>query len=531
MKLSKKVKIELFVLLIILNLILRYSIPPHEIFPDSFEMHMLANSLSEFGEARWWVHPLSIIGMYQNSYASMISFLLSSISQCSGVDIESVIFIYGIIFGIFSLFASYLSAGSIYDDDLFKFLVAFGFSTSQGVLTYTTWTAHARSPFIILLPLFLYALLKSRKHRLRFGLVTVVLSLLLLATHHLVFYLLPIFAACFLVTSVYKIKEHINLIKISENLMPLFIISAFCLMFAYPFITHKFMTLGSRWYNLTLMFNEYPRYIGILIFLALGGFAYLVFKPNKRYEEWTLLTILMFLTIFIFQEMYTKWFIILFAILLAGVGFMNLNKLREDEEKKKYATITIVTFLLLSVSFSGYFQFLREYGTDPGGLKRYMEDSTYAAGLWIKENIDGKGICNDRWLGWRIGATSGFPLLTGSSSNDQAYGFVDVREFELVKNPITSEEFWLASPYKRVAGTPSDEYWQRIMKTEYDSPVTSELIYRFNITHLLENTRTQGRWSSHRGRGYGQSIFLHSIHEYGEKDRIYDCGNTNILEL
>lgn len=528
MKLSKKVKYGLFILLIILNLILRYSVTHHEIFHDSFEMHILANSLSEFGEARWWVHPLGIIGMYPNSYASAISFILSGISQSTGLEVESVIFIYGLIFGLFCMFAGYIVAGEIYDDDLFKFLVAFGFSTCQGVLTYTTWTAPARSPFIILLPLFLYALLKSRKHHLRFGLITIILALLLLATHHLAFYLIPIFAACFLVTLVYKLKERIGVIKKvikkSENLMPLFIVFAFCLMLAYPFMTHKFMTVGSRWYNLALVFNEYPRYIGILVFLAIGGFAYLVFKSNKRYEEWSLLTMLMFLCVFVFDEMYMKWFILIFAVLLAGVGLTNLNKLREDKEKKKHATLVIVIFLLLSVSFSGYFQFLHEYGTGFGGIERYMEDSTYTTGLWIKENMDGRGICNSRWIGWRIGATSGFPLLTGSSSNDQAYGFVDVREFELVKVPITSEEFWIDSPYRRVKGTVSDGYWQLIMDKYYIS-AGYQYIPRFNITYLIEDTRLHGYWISHRG--YGPSPFVKVVHD-DTNNCIYDSMNINI---
>ena len=531
MNLSKKVKIELFVLLIILNLILRYSVTHHEIFNDSFEMHILANSVSAFGEARWWVHPLSVIGMYPNSYASMISFFLSGISQCISVDIESVIFIYGIIFGLFSIFTGYILAGLICDNDLFKFLVAFGFSTCQGVLTYTTWTAHARSPFIILLPLFLYALLKSRKHHLRFGLITVVLSLLLLATHHLAFYLIPIFAACFLVTIVYKLKEHIGVIKKviqrTENLMPLLIIFAFCLMFAYPFMTHKFMVGGSRWdYN---TYKEYLRYTGVLVFLAIGGFVYLVFKPNKRYEEWSLLSMLLVLTVFIQQQMYMKWFILIFAFLLAGIGFMNLNRL--GGEKRKYATLSIIIFLLLSVGFSGYFQFLHFHSKPGSTIERYMEDNTYTTGLWIKENLEGKGISNDRWIGWRIGATSGFPLLTGSSSNDQAYGFVDVREFTLAKRSVTDEIYWMDGPYQVIAGNPSDEYWQEIMNLEYSSSRVSELLYRFNITHLIENTRTQGRWSSHRGRGFGQSMFLYSIHESEEKNCIYDSGNCNIWEL
>jgi len=531
MKLSKKVKYGLFILLIILNLILRYSVTHHEIFNDSFEMHILANSLSEFGEARWWVCPLAIIGMYPNSYASATPFLLSGISQCTGLDVELVIFIYGLIFGLFCMFAGYIVAGEIYDNDLFKFLVAFGFSTCQGILTYTTWTAPARSPFIIILPLFLYALLKSRKHHLRFGLITLILALLLLATHHLVFYLIPIFAACFLVTLVYKLKEHIDVIKRvikrSENLMPLFVISGFCLMLAYPFMTHKFMTVGGRWTNLALMFNEYPRYIGILVFFAVGGFAYLVFKQKKSYEEWSLLTMLLFLSVFVFEERYMKWFILIFAILLAGVGFMNLTKLREDEEKKKHAILAIIIFLLLSVSFSGYFQFLNFHSKPSSTMERYIEDSTYTTGLWIKESLNGKGICNDRWIGWRIGAISGFPLLTGSATADQAYGFVDVREFELVRVPITSEEFWIQSPYRRVTGTVSDGYWQYIMQNEYDSNKASNLLSRFNLTHVVENTRTQGGWLSHHG--YRSSEFMRSIYE--EKDCIYDCGNTNIWEL
>lgn len=529
MKLSKKVKIELFILLIILNLILRYSVTHHEIFHDSFEMHILANSLSEFGEARWWVHPLSIIGMYPNSYASAISFILSGISQCSGIDIELVIFIYGIIFGIFGIFASYILAGIIYDDDFFKFLVAFGFSVSQGILTVSTWSAHARSPFIILLPLFLYALLKSSKHHLRFGLITVILSLLLLATHHLAFYLIPIFAACFLVTIVYKLKEHISVIKKvikrSENLMPFFLVSGFCLMFAYSFQTHHFMSVGSRWVNLECMAREYSRYIGILIFLAIGGFAYLLFKPNKRFEEWYLLVALLFLIPFIQDERYMKWFIIIFAILLAGIGLMNLHKL--NERKKKYTTFIIVIFLLLSVTYSGFFQFMHTYQVGQGSLKRYMEDNTYITGLWIKENMDGRGICNSRWTGWRIGATSGFPLLTGSATDDQAYGFVDVSEFELVKVAVTSEKFWIDSPYKRVKGTVSDGYWQLIMEKYYISKGYQH-ISRFNITYLIEDTRLHDYWASHHG--YGPSPFVKVVHE-DTNNCIYDSMNFNIWRL
>ena len=355
MKISKKKKMWLFILLIVLNLILRYSVTSHEIFNDSFEMHIMANSLSEFGEARWWVHPLSVIGMYHNSYASMISFFISGISQCTGLEIEFVTFVHGVIFGIFSIFFGYILAGIISDDDFFKFAVAFGYSLSPAVLAYSTWTAHARSPFILLLPLLIYTLLKSHDYVLRFGLITLVLSFLLLATHHLAFYLAPIFIGYFATVIIFRFKEqikslltraivwfenlplppqindYITSLKRSEELIPIFLIFGFVFMFLCSFLTHSFMSLGSRWLNLRLMINEYPRYTGILSFVAIGGFFYLLFKPHKRFGEWFLVFALLFITPFIQEVRYMKWFIVLFAILLAGIGLMNLEKFRKQQ--------------------------------------------------------------------------------------------------------------------------------------------------------------------------------------------------------
>ena len=524
MKFSNETKLKLFILIIILNLILRYHPACHEIGSDSLEMHILANSLSEFGEARWWIHPLSVIGMYPNSYASGISFILSGVSQCSGVDVESVMFIYSIFFGLFSIFVSYILAGVLYDDDFFKFMVALGFSISPGILTYTTWTANARSLFILILPLFLYALWKSKKHDLKFGLIIITITLLLLAVHHLVFYLLPVFSAYFAVVLVYKLKKYTKFINISEQLIPFLIVFAFCLMLAYPFLTHKFMSVGSRWANIGLMFHEYPRYIGMFIFFVSGGFAYLLFKCNKRFEEWCLLITLMFLSVFMFDERYMKWFIIIFAILLAGLGLMNLKQFYGNN--RKYVAIIIIIFLVLSMCFSGYLQFLHKYRETPI-YKRYIDDPTYVTSLWIKENMDGKSICNNHVGGWRLTAISCLPFLTGSYTCDQAYGFVDVSDYELVKRPITSEKFWLSSPYAVTKGMDPDGYWHIIMDRRYDNNWASTLLCRFNISYLVENTLTYSRFYSRHG--YRFSEFVGSVSS--EKNCIYDCGAFNIWKL
>jgi len=518
MKFQNITKLRLFALLIILNLILRYQLTHHETGLDSFEMHILANSISEFGEARWWTTPLAVVGMYPNSYASAMPFILSGISQVSGKDIELVIFFINTLFAIFSIFASYILAGMLYDDDIFKFLVAIGFSTSPGILTYSTWTVNARSLVVILLPLLLYALLKSRKNHLKFGLIIIFITLLFFASHHLFYYTLPLFAAYFIVASIYKYNIYINLNKKYHKFLPIIIILAFCLMLAFPFLTHKFMTVGSRWDNLELMFNEYPRYIGILLFLSIGGFVHLIFKPNKRFEEWSFLVMLIFLTVFVFEERYMKWFIQIFAILLAGMGMINLKRLRKI--KRTHAAIVISIFLVLSICFSGYFQFLRDYGY------RTIDENTYTTALWTKDKFDGVGICNSRWTTWKITSISALPFLTGSSTADQAYGLVDVHEFELKKRSITSEEFWMDSPYKRVKGTVSDGYWQLIMDKYHDSK-GYQWIPRFNITYLIEDVGLEGYWTSHHGNRY--SPFVKVV--YDTKNCIFDNGKLRVWKL
>jgi len=190
MKLSKKSKIELFSLLIILSVILRFQVVPNEIFPDSFLMHIMTNSLTEYGYAGWWLHPLSVFGLYPASYTSTMQFLLSGISQTTGLEMRWVIFLYCVFIGLLSMFTSYLMAGEIFDNDLFKLLVAFGFSTSPGVLAYTTWTIPTRGLFVVLAPLLIYMLLKCRLS-IKYIPLTFILTTFLFATHHLFYFLIP----------------------------------------------------------------------------------------------------------------------------------------------------------------------------------------------------------------------------------------------------------------------------------------------------------------------------------------------------
>ena len=139
MRFTLRTKAILMGLLMLLAVVFRYPTTPHEIGWDSFTVHLMANSISEFGYARWWIHPASIVGSYPYSgSASAVPFFISGIAQCTGMGAELAILLYSVIFGLFSVFAAYLMAGAIWDDDIFKFLTAFAFSASPGIIIHST---------------------------------------------------------------------------------------------------------------------------------------------------------------------------------------------------------------------------------------------------------------------------------------------------------------------------------------------------------------------------------------------------------
>ena len=55
-------------------------------------------------------------------------------------------------------------------------------------------------------------------------------------------------------------------------------------------------------------------------------------KKKEAYKKCFIIVSVIVLTVFIFQTMYTKWIMIFFVSLLAGIGYINLTK----NKHKKY---------------------------------------------------------------------------------------------------------------------------------------------------------------------------------------------------
>lgn len=526
MQFSLRTKVIFFGLLVILNLILIYPAVPHEIGWDSFRVHTMANSISTFGYAKWWLHPASIVGSYPYAISpSAVPFLLSGISQSSGMNMELSIRPYSMILGILGIFATYLIAGVIWNDELYKFLVAFLFSTSQGIATLSTWTVNARTLFILLLPLFIYLILKTRTFKVRFGVLTIIISGLLLATHHYIYFTIPIIASYFIVIIFYKLNKHIH-IKNHVYFANIAIIIAFFIMFIIPFFTRSFMECdpvmlrggGGRYTWIFYMMIYYTRYIGFLIVFAISGYIYLSFKPKKTFEEWFLLLSLAGIAPFFYMITYAKWFILIFAFLL--IGFVSKNITNLAIQNKKYISYMIL-LLVLSVGFSGYYQFLH-FLNEPDTNKRYMEESTYVGALWIKDYID-----NDKRMfadpsndfASRAFSISEVPTLIGSSS-DLAYGFINPKELEIQQlHSFLSLEFYTKDPYVTVNHTSTGLLVGRISNTNISSSSSwaSRSITLFKISYYAENK-------------YDKSTFGKSIQQT-ENEVIYDNGKMRVWSI
>ena len=120
-------------------------------------------------------------------------------------------------------------------------------------------------------------------------------------------------------------------------------------MYSIPFFTGHFIEVGSRY---APVWEGYIRYIGVLMIPAIGGLLYLIFKQIKTLEEWFILLSAISLITFIYTPTYLKWFLPIFVIPLSCVGLVNIMKL------KGRRSLLVVAFLLLSLSFSSYYQFI-----------------------------------------------------------------------------------------------------------------------------------------------------------------------------
>jgi hypothetical protein len=400
--LSQKTKYAMVGLLLILNLVLRLPVTPHEIGADSFMMHAWASSLSATGYAKWILHPLSFFGLYPFSYASGELFLLSGISQSTGVEMEWTIWLAATFFGILGMFTAYVMAKEINSDFLFAFSVAFVYSTANMFLGFTQWTVSTRGLFVALLPLLIWSLLRcqsQKEDRLKYLLFSLSLLIILATIHQLIFFtplILLAFVLSILVCTAnknsvtHKITPKMSIILFFALFVPLFL-SPFTPLGLYHHIeffeggqSSGYFFHGSAPYHILLnMGTEYAIAIGAIIVLTPIGLFSLLLKEQKTFGEIFSVVLVLSFAPFLADPTYMSFFVLFIFSLLIGFGLLGILKIIEKVNLVKSAAPLIILVIVIFSALLPYFVVVRPVPSLPYHTS-YMSELTVNAALFIK---------------------------------------------------------------------------------------------------------------------------------------------------
>lgn len=489
---GRLVKICLFSLLILANLVVRIPSIPHEKGYDSFFIHTLANFVSNFGTAGWWMSWMSIFGLYPYSYASSVPFTLSGMSQLTGIRMETTILYFCIILGLFSIFTSYVFASIFFKDFTSKFLFATLFSLSAGTLGLTTWEITTRAQFLVLFPFFLYLLFKSITINLRFLLLYLMAGILLFATHHYFYFALffsTVITSVFIVAYLKRSILQDMIGKIPGRSINYFYVAALFLIFMVPFFSvgHiNLITAGSRYSWMIDILMITVRNLGFVFPIAVAGIIYMSFKENKSVYEWSMLVCLIPTLVFSYDKTYGYLFTYLFMIYFGSIGAINI--LKNIHKNPRFFGSALVIILLLNVSFSGFFAHSRT-GVGGGNAEWYMQETTFQAGEWIFLNMpsDKIAISNGNEGARMFASYGGLPIIYLDDVNNYINGLISVDENTFKRNKILSKDFYFDNPY--VIGTSTSSGLLNWIST---FPITDKRVIGFldsnNISYFFRDS-------------------------------------------
>ena len=428
MEFTRKNKILLLLLLVILNIIIRIPLVPHELGRDSFFIHQLSDSITNYGEVMWVLHPVQFFGFGTTPPALPI--LISGLSQCSGISSELSILLLSFISGIFCAIISYIFVYYVTKDDYISFLTALIFSLSPEFLRITIWTATTRSLFIALLPLFLYLLFRSINTKIRMSYIILLFSIyaLLMATHHLgvllLFYVCPLFILLF--CKLFKKIEFIELINNAKinAFMWLFL---FLLLFLpvvlkmgfvkdYTFLWSGYQSgrffEGEEFHVVPLnLIIDYAGKMGVLFPFAIIGIIGLLLKTGRRtiFESYVLIFLLLVAPI-LGVSVYTPMFLLVILAFIVSVGvikFTNINVV------KKRIKLLLPLSLVVMLCFSMFM--LASWGSWTGeNIEEKYTAQTKNTAMFIKNyGINGTFTSNERAYMYRHSVYSGVPSAPG----------------------------------------------------------------------------------------------------------------------
>ena len=477
-----------------ITILFRYPTVEHEMGSDTTFIHSMANSIIRDGNAIWILHPSSYFGLYALSYPSALPFILAGGSEASGMPVEGIMLVTGIIFAIAGVLCAYIVAKLIRDDDLFAYLMALLFILAPFLVKDTTWVASSRGYVVALSPFLLLLLIKHMRTRdLRYLVLSLATFIVMAATHRM-----GTLAILVLIAYIFAIPLHLvtqrlrfSLVSLEKPMRFIIVLSAlfaflgvFYVQFHFPGISGANVVQqysggaffkGSEFHVLLInMAVSFLARVCLLLPLSLVGLvAYVWKRPKESYDKFLLLTILLFLPLLSMRD-YIVEFLTLLLVLLAIIGLISIARAFRD--RRRTMTFVLAVVIVSSVGFSWTMKdyWRRAYPTDGP-----IQTSVYDAALYIKEMSWGTTVSNSGLTGGRIAAISRMPNMPlggasthGFSAQQLIWGYVKPEELRVRLLDLTTVSLDTDEIYVPV-GLPNAEVdWETMLY--YSSPLMAD---------------------------------------------------------
>ena len=505
-------------------IVLRYPQGQHETGNDSFVFHGLATHLLTDGRLTFVLNPLSYLGLYPLSYPTGSIFLTGNLSAVSGAPLEGCIFLADLLISIVGMLTMFLLARGIVRNVPLAVLSSAIFVMAPSFLVASMWEVPTRITFTALMPLFLWALLRSARASgfLNYGIL--VLVLLTMMSFHRLAVLMALVLCAFIITMVLVVCLRIARIRLPSlllrarvrKLFPLTGLFAFSVVFTLTLIGLGVLSEYSQGeiasgtsvqvqaLNLGISLT---RSAGLLLPFILVGIVSLGRRRNKTFvEPFFLVMTLVFVPTLILRQ-YTGYYTI--AITSPIIAFGVLSVARRFFHTPR-ARATFLTLALVFAIVGG--EFVADYSAR---LNPPLDSTTYVTALHLREYRESTCITNDGLTGSRLSAISGMPYLPigGSTTAFQGpeilvFGFISAGHLQIHPVPITQLTLESDSTFT-LDDVQAEADWAAILSSDLSPGSSAYSAYA--IRYVCE-LRSLGAQFTAYGNTYS-SPFLSQVHD------------------
>ena len=538
----------LFIMMISITIRYPYLYYNHESGADSFFYHRMANVILSFHEATWFLHPLSLWGLYPYSDSPASPFYVAEISSLGHISVEHSIIIYDYIFVIAGIFGAFLFGLKIKRSVEFASFLAIAISLAPKAFTPTLFSLDERVALVLMLPmwfLLIYYVISAnhKSNGYKYWWFILITFTFLLSTVHLAF----IFATAFVVGYfIYIILKHFvhKVPKVIRLYRPLWVFLIFVILFYSMFVISSFVKIPGfniDMYKKTALFSGTdPITIALNIMVSItggtgilfiifgipGGVLMILKRRLSHFETWFLISLLS-LSPFLINRLYIRPFLVSVIAILIGYGALffvirggNIlrKNIKKDKQTLKIAFVALfITSIIIGASFAGYMNYRWDKSVENSASKipHGMMESTYAVAVWMKSILKFKTIyiTNHEVVGGRVEAYSNRIMLPGIYVTDMD----NIVFYKLYNNKselgITINNGISKGPYTadRKLLDVIHAYFQ-IMGNRYPSAIHE--IEKYNVSYFLYFTKYGPYMSGYYDKKLYKSAFCKSTPEY-----------------